>query len=119
MTRGRSGSLLLLRVTLSFTAPRRFAPALVGVGIRVAPNPLHRSGQAALPHPALALGDDGKAHVRVGMTDASGWKPASDITRHPLPGQVMDLAASLEDAPPQPANRHAEAAERATVARHP
>src|SRR5437867_2603547 len=30
MTRGRSGSLLLLRVTLSFTAPRRFAPALYG-----------------------------------------------------------------------------------------
>jgi len=30
----------------------------VGVGIMIAHNPLHRSGQAELPHPALALGND-------------------------------------------------------------
>ena len=33
----------------------------VGVGIMVAHDPLHRSGRAALPHPALALGDDAEA----------------------------------------------------------
>jgi hypothetical protein len=33
----------------------------VGVEIMIAHNPLHGSGQAALPHPALALGDDAHA----------------------------------------------------------
>jgi hypothetical protein len=29
----------------------------------IADHPLHRSGRAALPHPALALGRDGKARL--------------------------------------------------------
>ena len=38
----------------------------------IAYDPLHRSGRAALPHPAPALGDDAEANKRIGMTDASG-----------------------------------------------
>ena len=33
----------------------------VGVGIMIAHNPLHGSGQAGFPHPALALGNDAHA----------------------------------------------------------
>ena len=35
--------------------------ALVGVGITIARDPLHGSGQAAFPHPALTLGDNAHA----------------------------------------------------------
>jgi hypothetical protein len=37
------------------------ANVAVGVGIMIAHNPLHGSGQAEFPHPALALGDDAHA----------------------------------------------------------
>ena len=47
----------------------RYAPSVstcsrhkkVGVGIMITHHPLHGSGQAALPHPALALGQDAQA----------------------------------------------------------
>ena len=39
--------------------------AQVGVGIRVAPDPLHGSGRADFPHPALASGDN--AHAAKGI----------------------------------------------------
>src|SRR5205807_648001 len=42
---------------------------LVGVGIMIAHNPLHGSGQAGFPHPALALGDNAHAAQGIGMTD--------------------------------------------------
>jgi hypothetical protein len=45
--------------------------AQVGVGIVITHNPLHGSGQAAFPHPALALGDDAHAAQGIGMTDRS------------------------------------------------
>ena len=35
----------------------------------IAHNPLHGFGQAALPHPALALGVDAHAAQGIGMTD--------------------------------------------------
>jgi hypothetical protein len=34
-------------------------------------NPLHGSGQAGFPHPALALGEDAHAAQGIGMTDES------------------------------------------------
>jgi len=43
---------------LYFPARTLVRAGLVGVGIMIAHNPLHRSGQAELPHPALALGND-------------------------------------------------------------
>jgi hypothetical protein len=35
----------------------------------IAHNPLHRSGRAALPHPAPALGDDAEANERIERTN--------------------------------------------------
>ena len=52
-------------------------------------NPLHRSGRAALPHPAPTLGDDAKAHEGIGMADARGRKPADDVTSHPMPRHAV------------------------------
>jgi len=40
----------------------------------IAHNPLHGSGQAELPHPALALGNDAHAAQGIGMTDSSSEK---------------------------------------------
>ena len=40
----------------------------------IARNPLHGSGQAGLPHPALALGEDAHAAQGIGMTDSSSEK---------------------------------------------
>ena len=53
----------------------------------IAHNPLHRSGQAELPHPAPTLGDNAQAHERIRMTDASRQKPPGDIMAHPVPRQ--------------------------------
>src|SRR5437867_8236802 len=71
-------------------------------------NPLHRSGRAALPHPAPALGDDAQAHKRLRVADARGRKPPGDVLRHPAPRQVVRLTAAFENAPPQPHNLQAE-----------
>jgi hypothetical protein len=40
---------------------------IVGVGITIAHDPLHGSGRAAFPHPALALGDDAHAAQGIGI----------------------------------------------------
>ena len=45
----------------------------------IAHNPLHGSGQAALPHPALALGKDAHAAQRIGMTDGRHRQPAVEV----------------------------------------
>lgn len=45
----------------------------------IADHPLHRSGRAALPHPAPTLGDDAEAHERVRMADAGGREPVSKM----------------------------------------
>jgi hypothetical protein len=42
-------------------------------------NPLHGSGQAGFPHPALALGEDAHAAQGIGMTYGRRRQPASDI----------------------------------------
>jgi hypothetical protein len=59
-------------------------------------NPLHRSGRAALPHPALASGESAEAHEWIGMTDAERWQPRVDIADHPFPRQMMALATALK-----------------------
>ncbi len=41
----------------------------LGVEITVARDPLHGSGPAELPHPALASGNDAQAAQRIGMVD--------------------------------------------------
>jgi hypothetical protein len=45
-------------------------PKVVAVGTALTGRPPHRSGRAALPHPALASGGDDKALRWIGMTDA-------------------------------------------------
>src|SRR5882672_8282991 len=68
----------------------------------IAHNPLHGSGQAALPHPALALGEDAHAAERIGMTDGRQRQPASDETPHAVPKDAAILAASRQRAMPEP-----------------
>jgi hypothetical protein len=63
----------------------------------IAHNPLHRSGRAALPHPAPALGDDAEANERIGTTDASGRQPPDDVPLHPAPWEAVSLAATQKD----------------------
>jgi hypothetical protein len=48
-------------------------------------NPLHGSGQAGFPHPALALGDGAHAAQGIGMTDGRHGQPASDEAPHAIP----------------------------------
>ena len=62
----------------------------------IAHDPLHGSGRAALPHPALALGDNAQADEGIGMTDVGRWQPPVDVASHPLPRQMMALTAALE-----------------------
>jgi hypothetical protein len=54
-------------------------------------NPLHGSGQAGFPHPALALGEDAHAAQGIGMTDGRRRQPASDKAPHDSePMRVVD-----------------------------
>ncbi len=65
-------------------------------------DPLHRSGHAALLHPAPALGNNAEAHERVGVADAGGREPSGEVPRHPTPRERMGLAATQKNPPPQP-----------------
>jgi hypothetical protein len=56
-------------------AQRRSQWFPVGVGITIAHDPLHGSGRAGFPHPALALGDNAHAPQRIGMTDRRQRQP--------------------------------------------
>src|SRR5258706_780547 len=68
----------------------------------IAHNPLHGSGQAALPHPALALGDDAHAAQGIGMTDDRHGQPAVDEAPHAIPKDAAILAAPRQRAMPEP-----------------
>jgi|WetSurMetagenome_2_1015567.scaffolds.fasta_scaffold389445_1 hypothetical protein len=67
---------------------------MVAVGMRVSPHPPHRSRRAELPHRALAAGDDAEADHWIRVTDSGGRKPFGNQTLHPIPIQVMLLAAA-------------------------
>ena len=58
----------------------------------IAYSPLHGSGRAAFPHPALASGDDAKVAQRIGVTDACGWQPAVEESIHPVPPDLLTTA---------------------------
>src|SRR5439155_12215942 len=91
----------------------------VGVEMTIARNPLHRSGRAALPHPAPASGDNAEADEGIGVTDTRGWKPPVDVSPHPFPRQMVRLAAALEGPPPEPADGRPEGADAAPVQGYP
>src|ERR1700730_5603462 len=89
----------------------------VGVEMIIADHPLHRSGQAALPHPAPTLGRDAQALGRKGMADASNRQPGSDQRRHTMPGQMISLTAMTQYSPPDPADRKTEGTNRRAIHR--
>src|SRR5215469_693877 len=69
----------------------------------IAHNPLHGSGQAELPHPALALGNDAHAVEWIRMTDMRPRQPASDEALHTIPRNAAPLATSRKRAMPESA----------------
>src|SRR5882762_5118481 len=90
----------------------------VGVGIMIAHNPLHGSGRAGFPHPALALGDDAHAAQRIGMTDGRRRQPASDEAPHTVPTNVAVLAAPRQRAVPEPSHLQSKKSQRRLVHGH-
>src|SRR5215472_16360934 len=90
----------------------------VGVGIMIAHNPLHRSGRAELPHPAPTLGKDAQAYERIRMTNARRREPTSDVAQHAAPRQVVTLAATAQDRPPQVSHRPTKRAQSRSVHGH-
>src|ERR1700736_4462362 len=74
----------------------------VGVGIRIAHNPLHGSGRAVFPHPTLALGNDAHAAQEIGMTDRRRRQPAGDEAPHAIPKDATVLTAPRQRAMPEP-----------------
>src|SRR6266851_1798992 len=85
----------------------------------VAHNPLHGSGQAGFPHPALASGDDAKAAQGIGVTDADRRQPAINQPPHAVPQDPAVLTTSRKRAMPEPARVEPKQVERRSVHGHP
>src|SRR2546423_382767 len=83
----------------------------------IAHNPLHGSGQAALPHPALALGDD--AHATQGMAGDRQRQPASDEASHAIPKDAAVLAAPRQRTVPEPPHLESKNPQRVLIHGHP
>jgi hypothetical protein len=81
-------------------------------------NPLHGSGRAALPHPALALGTDAHAAQGIGMTDRRQGQPASDEAPHAIPAYATVLAAPRQRAISEPSNLESKKSQRRIVHGH-
>src|SRR5882724_8540727 len=81
-------------------------------------NPLHGSGQAGFPHPALALGEDAHAAERIGMTDDRQRQPASDEAPHAVPEYATVLAAPRQRAMPEPSHLESKKSQRRVVHGH-
>ena len=79
---------------------------------------LHGSGQAAFPHPALALGDDAHAPQGIGMTDRRQRQPASDEAPHSIPKNAAVLAPPRQRAMPRPADSESKNRQRRLVRGH-
>ena len=85
----------------------------------IAHNPLHGSGRAGLPHPALALGNDAHAAQRIGMTDSGRRQPAVDEAPHTIPEDATVLAAPRQRAMPEPPYWEPNSPQRRMVPGHP
>ena len=81
-------------------------------------NPLHGSGQAGFPHPALALGNDAHAAQGIGMTDERHRQPAVDEAPHTIPEDAAVLAAPRQRAMPEPPYLETKNPQRVLVQRH-
>ena len=84
----------------------------------IAHNSLHGSGRAALPHPALALGDDAHAMQGIGMTDRRQWQPTVDEAPHAIPQYATVLTAPRQCAMPEPAHLEPKDPQRVLVQGH-
>jgi hypothetical protein len=80
--------------------------------------PLHGSGQAGFPHPALALGEDAHAAQGIGMTDGRQRQPASDEAPHAIPKDAPGLAAPRQRAMPEPPHLESKNPQRVVVHGH-
>ena len=90
-----------------------------GSGIMVTHNPLHRSGRADFPHPALASGNDAKPPQWIRVVDLNGRQVVGYEPPHPVPENPAILAAPRQHAVPEPAHLEAEHVQRRTVHGHP
>ena len=81
-------------------------------------NPLHGSGQADFPHPALALGDNAHAAQGIGMTDGRQRQPASDEAPHAIPEDASVLATPRQRAMPEPSHLESKESQRRVVHGH-
>src|SRR5262249_31256093 len=87
----------------------------VGVEMTITDHPLHRSGQAGLPHPAPTLGDDAKALERIKVTDIGGRKPTIDQPIHAFPSQPLSFTPTPKREVPVTADLEPEALDRRAV----
>ena len=85
----------------------------------VAHNPLHGSGRAGLPHPALASGNDAEAAQGIVMIDSGFGQVSIDQAGHALPRQPSFLTSPRQTATPQPRQPVAEQPQRLGVHGHP
>ena len=81
-------------------------------------NPLHGSGRAGFPHPALALGDDAQSAQRISIVGANEGEPAINQLPHPVPGNATVLAAPRQRAMPEPAGLEPEDVQRHYIHGH-
>jgi hypothetical protein len=84
----------------------------------LAHNPLHGSGQAGFPHPALALGDDAHAAQGIGMTDRRQRQPASAEAPQAIPKHAAFLATPRQRAMPEPPYLESKDPQRGVVLGH-
>jgi hypothetical protein len=84
----------------------------------IAHNPLHGSGRAGFPHPALALGNDAHAAQGIGMTDGRHRQPAVNEAPHAIPKDAAILAPSRERTVPEPSHLEPKDPQRVLVPGH-
>jgi hypothetical protein len=84
----------------------------------IAHNPLHGSGQAGFPHPALALGEDAQASQGIGMTDSRHRQLASGEAPHAIRQNAVFVAAQRKRAMPEPPYWESKDAQRVVVLGH-
>src|SRR5438309_9244987 len=84
----------------------------------IAHNPRHGDGQAGVPHPAVALGEDADAMQGIGMTDRRRRQPASDEAPHAIPKHAAFVARPQKRAMPEPPYLEPKNPQRVLVLRH-
>ena len=84
----------------------------------IAHNPLHGSGQAAFPHPALTLGDNAHAAERIWMIDPNRRQPADDKSMHPIPRDTTGLTTTQKSAVPESSDLDSKQMQRVVVHGH-